>query len=248
MTECPECGAVVAEGHASCPTCGHDLRDRTRRCDHCGETIAEDAPVCPACGHLATPAACDRHPDRSAPGQCALCGTVLCEEECEAGTREYHKCREHAGVTVIEGWAEVLSIPDEVEAKLIEENLRADGIEARLLSQKDHSAFPVEFGDLARVRVLVPTYAYEEADRILAAHRDAVGEVSFGCPQLRRAATRRVTRCAARAGRRSSDGKPRRPWGVLEHSRLRWLGTAATLNGYRRSMFLRGRSPGRPSS
>jgi hypothetical protein len=83
---------------------------------------------------------------------------------------------------VIEGWAEVLAVSDEVEAKLIEENLRAEGIESRVLSQKDHSAFPVEFGDLARVRVLVPGYAYPEAERVIAGHRDAVGEVSFGCP------------------------------------------------------------------
>jgi RNA polymerase subunit RPABC4/transcription elongation factor Spt4 len=153
-----------------------------RTCDHCGETIAEDAETCPACGHLRTGGRCDRHPDREAPGRCALCGIALCAEECEKGGRPYHRCAEHAEVRIIEGWAEVLAIPDEVEARLIEDNLKAEGIEARILSQKDHSAFPVEFGDLARVRVLVPTYAYEEAERILAAHRDSVGEVTFGCP------------------------------------------------------------------
>ena len=181
MNECPECGAIVADGHARCPTCDHDLGERTRRCDHCGETVAEDADTCPACGHLTSPGRCDTHGEREAEGRCALCGTALCEE-CEAGTRHYHKCADHADVPVIEGWAQVLAIPDEVEAHLIEENLRAEGIDSRILSQKDHSAFPVEFGDLARVRVLVPTYAYQEAERILAAHRDAVGEVSFGCP------------------------------------------------------------------
>lgn len=181
MSECPECGAVVTQSHATCPTCGHDLRDLTRECDQCGETIAKSAETCPACGHLAAPTRCDRHPGREAPGRCALCGTALCDE-CEAGTRLYHKCADHAGVPIIEGWAQVLAIPDEVEAGLIEDNLRAEGIESRILSQKDHSAFPVEFGDLARVRILVPTYTYEEAERLLAAHRDAVGEVSFGCP------------------------------------------------------------------
>ena len=181
MTECPECGAVVAEGHARCPTCGHDLRERTRTCDHCGESIAADAEICPACGHLETPVQCQRHPEREAPGRCALCGVALCDE-CEAGDRHYHKCAEHQEVPIIEGWAQALAVPDEVEARLIEENLRAEGIDSRLLDQKDHSAFPVEFGDLARVRILVPTYAWEEAERVLAAHRDAVGEVSFGCP------------------------------------------------------------------
>jgi hypothetical protein len=181
MNECPECGAVVAEGLARCPTCGHDLGDQTRTCGHCGETIAADASTCPACGHLTEPVACHRHPDREAPGRCALCGIALCEE-CEAGDRHYHKCEDHADIPVIEGWAQALAVPDEVEARLIEENLRAEGIDSRLLSKKDHSAFPVEFGDLARVRVLVPTFAWEEAERVLAGHRDAEGEVTFGCP------------------------------------------------------------------
>lgn len=181
MNSCPECGARVAAGHASCPGCGHAVEERTRECDRCGETIAADAGACPACGNMLTEARCERHPERPAPGRCALCARNLCEE-CEAGTRIYHLCDVHAGVPVIEGWAEVLSIPDAMEARLIEDNLRADGIDARILDQKDHSAFPVEFGDLARVRVLVPTYAYPEAERVIAAHRDTSGEVSFGCP------------------------------------------------------------------
>ena len=182
MAECPECSAVVAEGLASCPRCGHDLREKTRTCSQCGETIAADANACPACGHFRAAGSCDRHPDRPAPGRCALCWTALCADECEHGDRYYHRCESHAGVTILEGWAQVLAIPDEVEARLIEDNLRAEGVDSRLLSQKDHAAFPVEFGDLARVRVLVPTYAYEEAARILAGHTDALGEVSFGCP------------------------------------------------------------------
>lgn len=181
MSECPECGTGVAAGHGQCPGCGATLRDETRRCERCRETIAADAEACPACGHLYVETRCERHPERAAGGRCALCGQALCEE-CDEGRRPYHLCEQHAGVPVIEGWAQVVAIPDAVEARLIEENLRADGIEARILDQKDHSAFPVEFGDLARVRVLVPTYAYGEAERVLSAHRDAAGEVSFGCP------------------------------------------------------------------
>ena len=181
MNNCPECGARVSPGHATCPGCGTDLRGESRKCDRCGETIAATAEACPACGHFHTPATCELHPERPAAGRCALCGQALCEK-CDKGRKPYHLCEEHAGVPVIEGWAEVVSVPDEVEARLIEENIRAEGIEARILDQKDHSAFPVEFGDLARVRVLVPTYAYGDAERILAAHRDAAGEVSFGCP------------------------------------------------------------------
>lgn len=181
MTECPECGAQVAEGLATCPSCGHDLQTSTRRCEHCRETIAADSDVCPACGHLRSPVPCERHPDRSAPGRCALCGVAVCEE-CDRGTSHYHRCPDHADVRIIEGWAEVLAVPDDVEAQLIEENLRAERIDVRILSQKDHFAIPVEFGDVARVRLLVPTYAYEEAERVIAGHRDAAGEVSFGCP------------------------------------------------------------------
>ncbi len=181
MSECPECGVLVTEGHARCPSCGHDLREAAHTCERCGETIAPDAVACPACGNLREAARCDRHPDRQARGRCALCGIALCES-CDAGRSPYSQCRDHADVPIIEGWAQVLSLADEVQAHLIEENLRAEGIDARVLSQKDVSAFPVSFGDLARVRVLVPTYAWAEAEGVLEAHSDAVGEVSFGCP------------------------------------------------------------------
>jgi RNA polymerase subunit RPABC4/transcription elongation factor Spt4 len=181
MNACPECGAILTEGHATCPSCGHDVQPKGRDCPNCGEVIAADGDACPVCGHLMVDATCDRHPDRAARGQCALCGTVLCEE-CDAGASRYHLCEEHAEVPIIEGWAQVLSLADEVEAKLIEENLRAEGVDARVLSQKDHSAFPVDLGDLAVIRILAPTYAFAEAKRMIDAHRDAVGEVSFGCP------------------------------------------------------------------
>lgn len=182
MNECPDCGSMLTEGHASCPACGAAVREETRTCSRCGETVAAEGNVCPACGHLTVPASCERHPDREAPGQCALCGRTLCDE-CNEGRKPYYLCDQHAQIPVIEGWAQVVAIPDAVEAHLIEDNLRAEGIEARVFDQKDHSAFPVEFGDLARVRVLVPTFAYTEAERVLDAHRDVTGEVSFGCPQ-----------------------------------------------------------------
>ena len=153
MNECPECGAAVTPGDASCPSCGH----------------------------LHTPAACDRHPARSAAGRCVLCGRALCED-CDRGRRPYHLCEQHANVPMIEGWAELLSLSEEFEARLIEENLRAEGIDARILDQKDHSAFPVDIGDLARIRILVEPAAYARAERIISAHSDAAGEVSFGCP------------------------------------------------------------------
>jgi len=196
IAQCPECGTMLAEGHAKCPGCGAEVREASKRCEKCEERIAADAAACPACGHLMIEAACDVHPDRDAPGQCALCGTSLCTE-CDAGDRRYHRCAEHATVPIIEGWAEVLSLADEVEAQLIEDNLRAEGVDARLLSQKDHSAFPVDLGDLAVVRILAPTYAYQDARRVLAAHQDSVGEVSFGCPNCGEPFDEDSTVCAA---------------------------------------------------
>jgi RNA polymerase subunit RPABC4/transcription elongation factor Spt4 len=196
IQECPECGTMLAEGHAACPSCGRDVRERTRRCDHCTEVISADADACPVCGHLLDEATCGVHPDRAAAGQCALCGVALCNE-CDAGERRYHRCADHADVPIIEGWAQVLSLADEVEAKLIEDNLRAEGVDARVLSQKDVSAFPVDLGELAVIRVLAPTYAYLEAHRIIAAHRDSFGEVSFGCPHCGEPYDEAATVCSA---------------------------------------------------
>ncbi len=195
MQECPECGTLVADGHAVCPSCGYGLLAKTRTCEHCKETIAAEAQACPACGHLATPETCDRHPDREAPGQCALCGVRLCAE-CETGDR-YHLCADHAEIPIVEGWAQVLALPNEVQAQLIEENLRAEGIDSRILSKKDHFAIPVEFGDLANVRVLVPTYAYQEAQTVLEAHTGLGGNVTFGCPNCGEPYDEGQAECAA---------------------------------------------------
>jgi ribosomal protein L32 len=196
MNECPECGTALTAAHAVCPHCGHDVREESRRCPRCEETISAAADACPACGHLMVDATCALHADRRAEGQCALCGTTLCTD-CDAGDRLYHKCETHADIPIIEGWAQILSVADEVEAKLIEDNLRAEGVDARVLSQKDHSAFPVDLGDLAVIRILAPTYAYQEAERLIAAHRDSAGEVSFGCPNCGEPYDEATTVCAA---------------------------------------------------
>ncbi len=63
---------------------------------------------------------------------------------------------------LIEGWAEVLQTADELEARLISDGLSGEGIEARVLSQKD-SANVVTFGWLSILRVLVPAYRLAEA-------------------------------------------------------------------------------------
>jgi hypothetical protein len=65
-------------------------------------------------------------------------------------------------VPLIEGWAEALRTADEIEARLVSDRLSAEGIEARVLSQKDR-ANVVTFGGLSILRVLVPAFRLEEA-------------------------------------------------------------------------------------
>jgi len=63
---------------------------------------------------------------------------------------------------LIEGWAEALRTADDIEARLMSDGLNGEGIEARVLSQKDR-ANVVTFGGLSIVRVLVPAHRLEEA-------------------------------------------------------------------------------------
>jgi hypothetical protein len=148
-------------------------------CDHCGERIAGDAEACPACGSLRQERQCAKHNQRSAEGQCVVCGTPVCAQ-CNTGGDNHYQCETHRSIQVVEGWAQIYSTSDDLEAQLIRENLEAEGVDARVLSQKDHFSLPVDLGDLSPVRVLVPAYAYQEAERLLAEHRDARGDVAFG--------------------------------------------------------------------
>lgn len=61
---------------------------------------------------------------------------------------------------LVEGWAEVARFEDELQAEMAANALRAEAIEAQVLSQKDH-ANVVGFGGLAVVRVLVPGHDYQ---------------------------------------------------------------------------------------
>lgn len=94
-----------------------------------------------------------------------MCGVPVCHE-CRAGTRHAALCGEHGGVRLIEGWAEVLRTSEELEAEFTAGILRAAGIEARVLSQKDH-ANVVTFGGLSVVRLLVPAFRLDAARRTL---------------------------------------------------------------------------------
>ncbi|MEX0890689.1 MAG: DUF2007 domain-containing protein [Gemmatimonadota bacterium] len=150
----------------------------SRPCPNCGQDIDENASACPACGHLFVDARCDRHPDRAATGRCAVCGTAVCDEDDIDGPT-HHLCRDHHHVGVVDGWAQVYSTSDDLEASLIRDNLRAEGLDAEILSQKDHFSLPTDLGDLSPVRVLVPVWDYETASAVLAEHMDEEGQVSF---------------------------------------------------------------------
>ncbi|HEX9109076.1 MAG TPA: zinc-ribbon domain-containing protein [Longimicrobiales bacterium] len=182
MPTCPDCGTTVSEGSAICPSCGASLTaaDQDRECSNCGATVPADA-ACPVCGQLPAPAACATHPERLAEGACVVCGREVCEV-CDHGQSTEYLCESHQDVGVTEGWAEVYSANDDLEADLVRDNLQAAGIDAQVLSQKDHFSFTVDLGDLARVRVLVPAFDYETARQTLAQHEDTVGEVAMACP------------------------------------------------------------------
>jgi hypothetical protein len=183
MSNCPECGSLAPDSFGECPTCGAALSGVVAAapvtCDHCGERISSDAEACPACGELRQPRQCNDHSDRNALGQCVVCGTAVCEE-CNQGGDNHYLCETHCDIPVVGGWAQVYTTSDDLEAQLIRQNLEAEGVDARVFSQKDHFSLPVDFGDLSPVRVLVPAYAYHDAERVLAEHRDASGEVAFG--------------------------------------------------------------------
>ena len=183
MSTCPECGSTAPDSFAQCPTCGASMSEASfapaTTCEHCGERIAADADACPACGELREKRACARHADRDARGQCVVCGSAVCED-CNRGGDKHYLCETHHTIPVVEGWAQIYTTSDDLEAQLIRENLEAEGVDARVLSQKDHFSLPVDLGDLSPVRVLVPAYAYEDAQRLLADHRDARGDVAFG--------------------------------------------------------------------
>jgi hypothetical protein len=130
-------------------------------CERCGRDRAGDPPRCPSCGSLERAALCLSHRDRLTTSACVVCGTPLCGD-CRRGPRHASLCSRHEDVPLIEGWAEALRTADEIEARLVSDGLSGEGIEARVLSQKDRTNV-VTFGGLSILRVLVPAYRFEEA-------------------------------------------------------------------------------------
>lgn len=67
---------------------------------------------------------------------------------------------------ILQGWAEIARVSDEVRAGLLVHHLRSFDVEAMVFSQKDRWHV-VTFGGLAVVRVLVPAASYAEALRLI---------------------------------------------------------------------------------
>jgi ribosome biogenesis GTPase A len=85
-----------------------------------------------------------------------ICGRPLCRD-CNRSEGRAYRCSDHSGVTVIQGWAQIYSTASEFEAGLLRENLRAEGIETRVFSQKDNM-LSVDLGELSIV-VKLPVVA-----------------------------------------------------------------------------------------
>jgi hypothetical protein len=189
MQQCPVCATEFEDELTVCPGCGAEVagvadavdpaaEGEVYRCTRCEERF-RDSDACPACGFLRETVACERHPDRTAVGRCVICGQALCGD-CRAGDTRAFLCSEHGAITVIEGWAQVYSTASEFEASLVRQNLEAEGIDARIFSQRDR-IFSVDLGELSIVRLLVPVFAYDQALTLIRDHMDTGGEVAFAC-------------------------------------------------------------------
>jgi predicted nucleic acid-binding Zn-ribbon protein len=196
MTRCPSCNTEYDEALAACPNCGAPAEE-TVQCTRCGqEYVGGDS--CPSCGLLRAEVACENHPAERAVSRCVLCGRPVCKD-CTEDEKQGALCEEHRTVSIIEGWAQVYSTTSELEAQLLRENLRADGIEAQVYSQKD-MMFNLDLGELSIVRLLVPVWEYGQAMTLIHDHMDVEGEVAFACTacgEAFEAGARECTSCGA---------------------------------------------------
>lgn len=81
-------------------------------------------------------------------------------------------CEDHGHIPIVQGWVEVWQTGTDSEAELVAGHLRAQDLDAQVLSQKDH-AHMLSVAGMAIVRVLVPAAQYEAAaERIAALRRE----------------------------------------------------------------------------
>jgi len=196
MLTCSHCSAHFDEAFGRCPVCGQEATEH--HCPRC-DTVFQSGDACPACGALLHEAPCEAHPARAAEARCVICGRALCSL-CRRDDGRIGLCAEHAGVPIIQGWAQVYSTTSEFEAQLVRDNLRAEGISAQVYSQKDR-AFSVDLGELSIVRILVPVWEYAQAMQLIRDRMDADGEVAFACPACGEAYDPGARECASCGGR-----------------------------------------------
>ena len=196
MQRCPTCETEYDETLSECPECAESEAE-VYHCPRCGEDY-RGGRGCPACGALREPVPCALHPDRSAQGQCVACGNAVCEG-CAASSQVAFLCQEHRAVRMTEGWAEVYTTTSEFEAQLLRDNLRAEGIDAQIYSQRDR-IFSVDLGELSIVRLLVPVWSYLDAMEVIRSHMDTGGEVAFACPACGEAFEPGTSQCQACGG------------------------------------------------
>jgi predicted RNA-binding Zn-ribbon protein involved in translation (DUF1610 family) len=195
MARCASCDYEYDDTVASCPEC--EAAAETFRCERCTQEY-HDADACPACGALRLAVPCDEHPEQGAEGRCVFCGRAICDGPAP-GRDDPWVCEEHRAIPLIGGWAQVYSTTGEFEAQLLRENLRAEGVEAQIYSQKDHM-YPVDFGELSIVRLMVPVWEYNAALGIIRSHMDREGEVVFACPSCGEAYEAGDEACSACGG------------------------------------------------
>lgn len=167
------------------------------RCVRCEAEYDGDA-ACPVCGCLPSPVPCLFHTGQLAHSRCVLCARTVCEAEASQ-LRAPALCTEHRGAPIIGDWAQVYTTSGEMEAQLVAENLRAEGIEAQVFSQSTR-VFPVDLGELSIVRVLVPLWEYRSAAALIRSHMDTAGEVVFACPVCGSVYEQEASACASCGG------------------------------------------------
>lgn len=141
-------------------------------CAVCGRLLSSGADQCDGCGAPSEPPRCVWHPDKRASEVCLLCERPVCVR-CRSGRAPL--CPDHAGARVYpDDWVEVYSSAEEIRTHLLADALRGEGIDARVLSQKDH-VYVVAVGNLSVLRIVVPARAYARARATLAG--DLVAEV-----------------------------------------------------------------------